>query len=122
MESSWECFRDAAVVLAGAGPIKQRLLNAYQKYLTGIETEDLPRELRAPYSLLSDALHRVPRTGTRDTVSASVLKMSEEEAGRHAQEIVRIFGGLSETHASARPATLLRAVPDESIPAMLSRA
>jgi len=50
------------------------------------------------------------------------LKMSESEAGQHAQEIVRIFGGLSESHVAARPATVLRAVPDESVPAFLSRA
>jgi hypothetical protein len=48
--------------------------------------------------------------------------MSEDEAGRHAQAIVRIFGDLSEPQPLARPATVLRAVPDESIPAMLSRA
>jgi hypothetical protein len=48
--------------------------------------------------------------------------MSEGEAGRHAQEIVRIFGGLSEAHAPSRPATLLRAVPEEPVPAFLSRA
>ncbi len=122
MQTSWERFRDAAVLLAGAGPIKQRLLQAYQKHLTELESEDLPRELRAEFSLISDALHRVPRTGTCDTVSASVLKMSEDEAGRHAQEIVRIFGGLSEAHVPVRPATVLRAVPDETVPAFLSRA
>jgi hypothetical protein len=122
MQTSWERFRDAAVLLAGAGPIKQRLLHAYQKHLAGLETDDLPRELRTHYSELSDALHRAPRTGSCDSVSASVLKMSEDEAGRHAQEIVRIFGGLSEAHVPARPATVLRAVPDESVPAFLSRA
>jgi len=122
MQTSWERFREAAVVLAGAGPVKQRLLLAYQRHLADFKLDDLPRELRASYSQLSDALHRVPRTGTRDAVSASVLKMSEDEAGRHAQEIVRIFGDLSEPQPLARPATVLRAVPDESIPAMLSRA
>jgi hypothetical protein len=122
MQTSWERFRDASVMLAGAGPIKQRLLQAYQRHLADFATEELPRELRGPYAALADALHRVPRTGTCDTVSASVLKMSEDEAGRHAQEIVRIFGGLSESQAPARPATLLRAVPDETVPALLSRA
>lgn len=122
MQTSWERFRDAAVVLAGAGPVKQRLLQAFQRHLADLEADELPRELRAPYSELSIALHRVPRTGTRDAVSASVLKMSEDEAGRHAQEIVRIFGDLSESQAPARPATLLRAVPDETVPALLSRA
>lgn len=122
MLTSWDRFRDASVVLAGAGPVKQRLLHAYQKHLADLLADELPRELRATYSALSDALHRVPRTGSCDNVTASVLKMSEEEAGRHAQEIVRIFSGLSESQAPTRPATLLRAVPDESVPAILSRA
>jgi hypothetical protein len=122
MQKNWERLRDAVVVLAGAGPAKQRLLHAYQKHLADFEAEDLPRELRAPYSAVSDALHRVPRTGTCDTLSASVLKMSEDEAGRHAQEIVRIFGDLSDPQALARQERVLRAVPDEPVPAMLSRA
>jgi hypothetical protein len=122
MQTIWERFRDAAVLLAGAGPIKQRLLHTYQKCLADVTIDDLPRELRAPYLQLSAALHRVPRTGTCDTVSASVLKMSEEEAGRHAQEIVRIFGGLSDSPVPVRQATILRAVSDEPVPALLSRA
>ena len=122
MRTNWERFRDASVVLAGCGPVKQRLLHAYQQHLADLSPEELPRELRLSYATLSDALHRAPRAGSRDAVSASVLKMSEEDACRHAQEIVRMFGGLTETQAPARPTTLLRAVPDDPIPALISRA
>jgi hypothetical protein len=122
MQTHWERFRDASVALAGCGPVKQRLLHAYQQYLADLAPEELPRELRQPFSTLAAALHRAPRAGSRDSVSASVLKMSEEDACRHAQDIVRMFGGLTEPQAAVRPATLLRAVPDDPIPALLSRA
>jgi hypothetical protein len=122
MPTHWERFREASVSLAGCGPVKQRLLHAYQQYLADLSPEELPRELRLPFAALTAALHRAPRAGSRDAVSASVLKMSEEDACRHAQEIVRMFGGLMESQAPARPATLLRAVPDDPVPALISRA
>ena len=59
-------------------------------------------------------------------VSASVLKMSEAQACEHAQAIVLMFSSLHEAPpvvVASRPATLLRAVPDEpEIPAFLNRA
>lgn len=121
--TQWERFRDASVVLAGGGAVKPRLLQAFQAHLVEISPEDLPREWRAPYSALSNALHSGQRAGSLDAVSASVRKMSEAEAARHAQDIVRIFGGLSEVQPASRSATLLRAVPDgDPVPAFLNRA
>jgi len=124
MQTNWERFRDAAVVLAGGGPVKQRLLQAYQEHLADLIPDDLPRELRGPFSTLTTALQASQRTGSLDAVSASVRKMSEAEASRHSQAIVRMFSSLQESALSAaRPAALLRAVPDDDpIPAFLNRA
>ena len=124
MQTSWERFRDAVVVLAGGGPVKQRLLQAYQEHLLDLIPDDLPRELRGPFSALTTALQSAQRTGSLDAVSASVRKMSESEAARHSQAIVRMFSSLQESALSAaRPAALLRAVPDDDpIPAFLNRA
>jgi hypothetical protein len=123
MTTSWERFRDAVFVLAGSGPVKQRLTDAYQAHLRGVASDDLPRELRAPYSAVVTAMQSVPRTGSLDEVSASVRKMSEADAARHAQAIVRVFAGLTEMPAVSRPATVLRAVPlDDDVPAFLNRA
>jgi hypothetical protein len=119
----WERFRDASVVLAGGGPVKPRLLQAFQAHLAQLTPEELPRDLRAPYLALAAALHSGQRTGSLDALSVSVLKMSEAEACRHAQDIVRMFGDLNEAPASTRPAAVLRAVPDpDAVPAFLNRA
>jgi hypothetical protein len=123
MRDQWERFRDASVVLAGGGPVKPRLLHAFQEHLADLSPEDLPRELRGQYAALTAALHSGRRTGTLDAMSVSVLKMSEADACRHAQDIVRIFGDLNEFGAAYRPAAVLRAVPDrDDLPAFLNRA
>ena len=122
MQTNWDSFRDAVLVLAGGGPVKQRLTDAYQSHLRDVDAEDLPRDLRGPYSTLVTALQSGQRVGTLDAISASVRKMSEADAARHAESIVHMFAGLHETAAS-RPA-VLRAVPspDDEIPAFLNRA
>lgn len=123
MQTTLERFRGATMVLAGSGPVKQRLALAFHGHLSSLALDDLPRELRNPYSALATAFHSARRAGSLDAVSASVLKMSEAEACEHAQTIVRMFGSLHEIPSASRPATLLRAVPEEQdIPAFLNRA
>jgi hypothetical protein len=123
MQTSWELFRSAVVVLAGGGPVKQRLTEAYQAHLRDVSPDDLPRDLRTSYLSLVTALQSSQRTGSLDAVSASVRKMSEADAARHAQAIVQMFAALHEPQPSNRTAALLRAVPsDEDIPAFLNRA
>lgn len=123
MHSHWERFREATLVLAGSGSIKQRLAEAYQQHLRDLDPQDLPRELRAPLENLIDAMQRGKRTGSLDAVAASVLKLSEAEAARHAQAVVRIFAGLHDQPPAARAASVLRAVQaDDEPPAFLSRA
>jgi hypothetical protein len=125
MQTSLERFRNAALVLAGSGPVKQRLAQAFHGHLGTLAVDELPRELRERYSALAAALHSSQRTGSLDSVSASILKMSEAQACEHAQDIVLMFGSLNEAPpvVASRPTTLLRAVPDEQeIPAFLNRA
>ena len=124
MQSNWDRFRDASVVLAGGGSIKQRLTDAYQNFLCNVSPDELPRDLRPPFVAFLNALQSAPKTGTLDAVSASVRKMSEADAASHSQAIVRIFAGLQEQpQAVSRPATMLRAVPlEDEIPAFLNRA
>ena len=124
MQTNWECFRDAVVVLAGGGPVKQRLTEAYQAHLRGLDPEDLPRDLREPFAALVAALQSGQRIGTLDAISASVRKMSEADAARHAQSIVQLFAGLHEPPAASRLAAMLRAVPsdEDDVPAFLNRA
>jgi hypothetical protein len=124
MQTNWDRFRDASIVLAGGGSIKQRLADAYQNCLRNVSPDELPRDLRAPFVAFLSALQSAPKTGALDAVSASVRKMSEADAAHHSQAIVRIFIGLQEQpQALSRPATMLRAVPlEDEIPAFLNRA
>jgi hypothetical protein len=123
MQTDWERLRDAVIVLAGAGPVKQRLLDACQRHLRDLDPGGLPRELRGTYASLLEALQSAQRAGSLDTVAASVRKMSDMEAARHAQAVVQLFAGLNETQGQTRPASPLRAVPDDDeIPAFLNRA
>jgi hypothetical protein len=122
MTDHWERLRDAVVVLAGGGPVKQRLTEAYQGHLRELDPEDLPRELRPSFEALLAALQNAPRTGSLDAVSVSVRKMSEAEAAAHSQCVVRMFADLQEPAPGARTGRL-RAVPtDDGIPAFLNRA
>ena len=125
MATEWESFRDAVVVLTGPGPVKQRLAEAYLRHLSEIEPEALPRDARAEFVALCALLRSMPRTGGLNPVAASVLKMSETDAARHAQSIVSIFAALHEQHPSlpaSRSAAVLRAVPNDDVPAFLNRA
>ena len=123
MQTNWERFRDAVLVLAGSGPLKQRLTDAYQVHLRDFAPDDLPRDLRSLYSAVVTALQSSQRTGSLDAISAAVRKMSEADAAQHAQAIVRVFAGLNEAPAVSRPATVLRAVPlEDEVPAFLNRA
>jgi hypothetical protein len=122
MTDHWERLRDAVVVLAGGGPVKQRLTEACQVHLKEVDPGDLPRELRPAFEALLAALQNAPRTGSLDAVSVSVRKMSEAEAAAHSQAVVHMFAGLQEPAPGARAARL-RAVPsDDEIPAFLNRA
>jgi hypothetical protein len=125
MQTNLERFRSATLVLAGSGSVKQRLARAFHEHLGTLAVEELPRDLRERFSALEAALHNSRRTGTLDSVSASVLKMSELEACEHARSIVLMFSSLHEVPplAASRTTTLLRAVPDDQeIPAFLNRA
>jgi hypothetical protein len=125
MQTNLERFRNAALVLVGSGSLKQRLAEAYHEHLASLAADDLPRELRDRYLALAAALHSTQRTGTLDSVSASILKLSEAQACEQARSIVLMFGSLHDATPAAanRPATLLRAVPDDQeIPSFLNRA
>jgi hypothetical protein len=126
MRTDWERFRDAVLVLAGSGPIKQRLADAYLAHLREVEQGALPKDVQSTFADLCAALLSGPKSGTLSPVAASVLKMSEADAARHAQRIVTIFAGLHEqhpAHPANRSAALLRSVPnDDELPAFLNRA
>jgi hypothetical protein len=126
MATNWECFREAVLVLAGSGPVKQRLAEAYQRHLASLRPEDLPREVRERFTELQSSLRCCGRMGSLDSVSASALKLSEHEAAAHARSVVDIFVSIGDAGAplqvAQRTGPALHAVSDDEIPAFLNRA
>ena len=102
---------EAAVLsLAGAGTVKDRLIDAYHAHLADVHESDLPLDMQDEFAALIRALHSAPVLRGDDVVRASVRKLSNEEAARYAALVVKLFGMLAGArHAvSARSA---RAVP-----------
>ena len=123
-----EHFRRAVSVLAGPGPIKQRLTEAYLGHLRSVDARTLPSEVLPDFLALSEALTSTKATGGMNSVEVSVRKMSEQEAGRHATSVLDMLialveGGEAREPSSAAPRQL-RVVgdDDDEIPAFLNRA
>jgi hypothetical protein len=108
MNSAWEHFFAATVVLVSAGPIKHRLAEAYRQHLEGLDQDELPKELRDEFSTLSTSMCRVRPLRGETAIQASVRKMSDMEAGRLATRIVHMLGAIARLQGQQRPK--LRAV------------
>jgi len=89
-----ERFEAAVSALVGEGSVKDRLLAAYSEHLDGLETSELPRELRTTFEHLHMALHAVESTGGQSCLRASIRKMSMQHAGNHARTIVSLYAKL----------------------------
>lgn len=111
MSTAWEHFFAATIILASAGPIKHRLVEAYRNHLADLDQEELPKEIRDEFSSLSSCMCRVTPLRGETAVQATVRKMSDREAGGIAARIVGILGTLSCQQVVTRPK--LRAVGED---------
>ncbi|MGI9224591.1 MAG: hypothetical protein ACR2QX_08965 [Woeseiaceae bacterium] len=84
-------FYAAVSVLAGDGHIKQRLMRAYQDNLDEISEEELPRQIKKPFSKLRRRMHRVAPLNGEGPICASVRKMSVHEASDCAVSVVSLY-------------------------------
>jgi hypothetical protein len=82
----------AALSMTGPGTIKDRLLDAYCSHLEDVHESDLPGALNAEFAEMIQALHRAKALPGDDVVKASVRKLSNEEARRYAELVVRLYG------------------------------
>jgi hypothetical protein len=103
MKAAWESIHLAAVQLADASSVKHRLVVAFSKYLAELDSDDLPRAVRGEFEALRRDMTCVPPLRGETPVIATVRKMSNDEAGRNAQRIVRLLAALNEAEATARP-------------------
>jgi len=123
MISAWESLHHATLELVRSTPIKQRLISAYRRHLAGLEEEQLPLEVRATYGQIMGCLRGVQPLRGEDAVSASVRKMSMQEADDCAALIVEIFGLMSRASATPNRVVQLHAVeiaPEYSAPALIA--
>jgi hypothetical protein len=91
MSRVYDRLESATLLLTRSGAIKDRLEGAWRQCLTSIEADDVPRELRLQFHELSSAIQRERPLRGEDAVRATIRKMSNEEAERHAALIVRMF-------------------------------
>jgi hypothetical protein len=129
MAALWDEFHAAMQVLVGAGPVKQRLIDAYSRHLLHVSGQDLPDALSGRFAALQSAMHEARPTCGLTAAEVSVRKMSERDAAAHANAIFDMFVVLSAENESA---PRLRIVTSENadtftddlfeVPAFLSRA
>ena len=101
MISAWECLHFATLELVRSTPIKQRLVCAYRRHLAALQESEIPIEVRESYGQVMRSLCGVAPLPGEDAVTASVRKMSNQEADDCAAQIVEIFGMMCKTHHSA---------------------
>ena len=126
MAALWDVFHGAVLVLVGAGPVKQRLIDAYRDHLAAVREQDVPEHLRGRLLALRTAMHTAQASGGLTAPEVSVRKMSEQDASTHAASILEMFAVLSML-AEQEAAPRLRIVGGEDhvaedVPAFLSRA
>ncbi len=126
MTALWDVLHQAVLVLVGAGPVKQRLIEAYRDHLAAAREQDVPEPLRASLAALRAAMHAAPATGGMTAPEVSVRKMSEQDAAAHATSILEMFAMLSvTTEQDAAPRLRIVGGEDhvaEDVPPFLSRA
>jgi hypothetical protein len=101
MMSAWENLHSAILELVRSAPIKQRLIAAYRRHLTGVVEEQLPAEVRGSFAQVMRSLALVQPLRGEDAVAASVRKMSIQEADDCAALIVEVFGAMCRAGAGA---------------------
>jgi hypothetical protein len=102
MNTAWEKFRSATLALARSGAIKDRLTEAYRKYLAKVAEDELPKELREDLRALGRALTRErPLLRGEDAFRATIRKMSNDEADQVAATVVLMFAAIPRGFAPA---------------------
>ncbi len=87
-------FYSAVTVLAGHGRIKQRLIDAFEQNLSGIEDAELPKAVRQSFAELRAMMSQVAPLNGEGAIRASVRKMSKQEADACAYKIIDLYGDM----------------------------
>ena len=91
MSRVYDRLESATLLLTRCGAIKERLEGAWRQCIAHIEPDDVPRDVRLQFLELTSQMQRERPMRGEDAVRATIRKMSNEEAERHAVVIVRMF-------------------------------
>lgn len=108
MSSAWECLHFATLELVRSTPIKQRLICAYRRHLGELPDDALPGDVREIFRQVMRSLRGVQPLRGEDAVSASVRKMSNQEADECAAMIVEMFGLMCRSNIVNRPTAVVQ--------------
>jgi hypothetical protein len=108
MSTTWEQLEGAALSLARAGSIKDRLAEAFRSHLAEVNADELPESLRQQFRVCHDTLIRERPQPGEDAVRATVRKLSGSEADELASFVVRLYGAY--VRETTREATLQNVV------------
>jgi len=100
MDNLLDLLQQATITLSQCGSVKDRLADAYATHLIQVDVEDLPESLRDDFECLCQAMRREQPLPRESAIRASVRKMSNEEAARHAALVVRTFAAVARTGAA----------------------
>ncbi|MGH8131366.1 MAG: hypothetical protein ACRES3_10985 [Steroidobacteraceae bacterium] len=101
--AAWESLHKATLELAKPSALKQRLTDAYSRYLIDLSPTEMPGELRQDFEALHQCMTRIRPQRGETAVAATVRKMSIGEADACAARIVALLGAVHRVAASAPP-------------------
>lgn len=104
-EAAWECLHKATLELAKPSALKQRLTDAFTRYLLDLPAQDVPGEVRQDFETLRQSMTRVRPEHGECPVAATVRKMSIGEADACAARIVALLDSLHRASAAQPPRT-----------------
>jgi hypothetical protein len=104
-------FFSAVRSLNADGPVKQRLVSAYQDYLEDLREEQVPDSIRQKFASLRQAMTAVPSANGESVVHASVRKMSPVDAQRYATSILLMLAELVRVKGSGDRLAFVKGAP-----------
>ena len=93
-EAAWESLHKATLELAKSTALKQRLTDAFTRYLLDLSSHEMPGEVREDFEALRQSMTRVRPQHGECPVAATVRKMSIGEADACAARIVALLDTL----------------------------
>ncbi len=99
--AAWESLHKATLELAKSSALKQRLTDAFTRYLIDFPSGDMPGEVRQDFEALRHSMTRVRPQHGECPVVATVRKMSMGEADACAARIVALLDVLHRSAAAA---------------------